>query len=271
MLFNSLPFLYGFLPLTYLVFWRFRSKRARYIWLTLTGYVFYSFWDYRFCALMATSTLVSYLAGLGLRAWDDPRRRRLCLIAPVTIDLCLLGFFKYAGFAMVNANRLGELLHLPIYLSGPTIILPVGISFYTFHTITYIVDSYRRAITPTRDLLEFSCYVSLFSQLVAGPIVRFSQIERDLENIDHSDRGRGWAPGWSLFALGMIKKVLIADTIAAAIVSAISTFFTMPITKYDQPTPQPARRSPLSMFSRSRSIWLKRTIGPATSCENSDT
>ncbi len=227
MLFNSLPFLYGFLPVTYLVFWRLRSKRSRYAWLTLTGYVFYSFWDYRFCALMATSTLVSYLAGLGLRAWDDSRRRRLCLIAPVTIDLCLLGFFKYAGFAMANANRLGELLHLPIYLSGPTIILPVGISFYTFHTITYIVDSYRRAITPTRNLLEFSCYVSLFSQLVAGPIVRFSQIERDLENIDHGDRGQGWARGWSLFALGMIKKVLIADTIAAAINPALAQYATL--------------------------------------------
>jgi len=226
-LFNSLPFLYGFLPVTYLVFWRLRSKRSRYAWLTLTGYVFYSFWDYRFCALMATSTLVSYLAGLGLRAWDDSRRRRLCLIAPVTIDLCLLGFFKYAGFAMANANRLGELLHLPIYLSGPTIILPVGISFYTFHTITYIVDSYRRAITPTRNLLEFSCYVSLFSQLVAGPIVRFSQIERDLENIDHGDRGQGWARGWSLFALGMIKKVLIADTIAAAINPALAQYATL--------------------------------------------
>ena len=227
MLFNSLPFLYGFLPLTYLVFWRLRTKRSRYAWLTVTGYVFYSFWDYRFCALMATSTLVSYLAGLGLRAWDDPRRRRLCLIAPVTIDLCLLGFFKYAGFAMANANRLGELLHLPIYLSGPTIILPVGISFYTFHTITYIVDSYRRAITPTRDLLEFSCYVSLFSQLVAGPIVRFKQIERDLENIDHGDRGRGWAPGWSLFTLGMIKKVLIADTIAAAVNPTLAQYATL--------------------------------------------
>ena len=85
MLFNSLPFLYGFLPLTYLVFWRLRTKRSRYAWLTVTGYVFYSFWDYRFCALMATSTLVSYLAGLGLRAWDDPRRRRLCLMVAAVV------------------------------------------------------------------------------------------------------------------------------------------------------------------------------------------
>jgi alginate O-acetyltransferase complex protein AlgI len=97
------------------------------------------------------------------------------------------------------------------------ILVPVGISFYTFHTITYIVDSYRRTITPTRNLLEFSCYVSLFSQLVAGPIVRFRQIENDLENLDHVDRRATLNLGWSFFAIGMIKKVLIADKIAAVI------------------------------------------------------
>src|SRR5216117_663575 len=93
----------------------------------------------------------------------------------------------------------------------------VGISFYTFHTITYIVDAYRRAITPTRKMFEFSCYVSLFSQLVAGPIVRFRQIENDLEHIDQADRARNLDIGWSFFAIGLAKKVLIADTIAAVI------------------------------------------------------
>jgi alginate O-acetyltransferase complex protein AlgI len=217
MLFNSLPFLYGFLPLTYLVFWRLHGKQARYVWLTATGYVFYSFWNYRFCALMATSTLVSYLAGLGLRSWDDPRRRRLCLIVAVTVDLCLLGFFKYASFAADTATRLADLFHLPLYLVAPKIVLPVGISFYTFHTISYIVDSYRRTVVPTRNFFEFSCYVSLFSQLVAGPIVRFRQIEQDLAAIDRHDPRASWSVGWSFFVLGMIKKVLIADTIAALI------------------------------------------------------
>jgi D-alanyl-lipoteichoic acid acyltransferase DltB (MBOAT superfamily) len=141
MLFNSLSFLYLFLPITYLVFWRLRSKTDRYLWLTLTGYVFYSFWDYRFCALMAASTAVSYLAGLGLLRWDDRQRRRLCVIAAVTIDLALLGFFKYANFAMGTVNSLAESLGWELFLSGPNIILPVGISFYTFHTITYIVDA----------------------------------------------------------------------------------------------------------------------------------
>src|SRR5256885_16587810 len=98
MLFNSLPFLYGFLPLTYLVFWRLNGKQSRYVWLTLTGYIFYAFWNYRFCALMALSMVVSYLAGLGLRTWPDPPRRRLCCTPPAPSALSLLGFFTHATF-----------------------------------------------------------------------------------------------------------------------------------------------------------------------------
>src|SRR2546427_2022710 len=217
MLFNSPLFLFAFLPVTYLVFWRLKRKDDRYVWLTLTGYLFYAAWDYRFCALMATSTVVAYLAGLGLARWADPRVRRLCLIAPITVDLSLLGFFKYANLGLHTANSVAAWLHVPLHLSGPDIVLPVGISFYTFHTITYIVDAYRRTITPTRHFFEFSCYVSLFSQLVAGPIVRFRQIEADLENIDQADRRASLNAGWSFFVIGMIKKVIVADTLAAMI------------------------------------------------------
>jgi len=102
------------------------------------------------------------------------------------------------------------------------IVLPIGISFYTFHTITYIVDAYRRTITPTRDFFEFSCYVSFFPQLVAGPIVRFSQIERDLGAIGRADREESKEAGWSFFILGLAKKVLLADTIAAVIQPALA-------------------------------------------------
>src|SRR2546422_4014727 len=127
MLFNSPLFLFAFLPVTYLVFWRLKRKDDRYVWLTLTGYLFYAAWDYRFCALMATSTVVTYLAGLGLARWDDPRVRRLCLIAPITVDLSLLGFFKYANFGLHTANSVAAWLHVPLHLSGPDIVLPVGI------------------------------------------------------------------------------------------------------------------------------------------------
>ncbi len=109
------------------------------------------------------------------------------------------------------SDAFGPWGHLPVI----SVILPVGISFYTFHTITYVVDSYRGVITPTRNFFEFSCYVSLFSQLVAGPIVRFRQVERDLENLDKADRTRRIDLGWSYFCLGLAKKVLIADTLAS--------------------------------------------------------
>jgi alginate O-acetyltransferase complex protein AlgI len=222
MLFNSFQFIYVFLPIAYLVFWALRTKRQRYVWLTIAGYVFYGFWNYRFCALMAFSTLVSYFAGRALAATEDPRRRRLYLILPVSVDLALLGFFKYAVF-FLDATRSGlSLLGISVRFPSPHIVLPIGISFYTFHTISYIVDTYRRKIVPTRDLFEFSCYVSLFSQLVAGPIVRFREVEADLESIDRTDRKTFWGIGWSYFAIGLAKKVLLADSLAAIIDPALA-------------------------------------------------
>jgi alginate O-acetyltransferase complex protein AlgI len=217
MLFNSFAFLYFFLPVTYFVFWQLKTKDQRYLWLTVTGYSFYACWNYKFCFLMAFSTAVSYLAGLGLLTWHTPFRRRLCLVIPITVDLLLLGVFKYANFLFETGNQMSEWLSLPARLPVFQIVLPVGISFYTFHTISYIVDSYRGAIKPTRNLLEFACYVSFFAQLVAGPIVRFRQVEADLENLGRADRKERLNIGWSFFVIGIVKKVLIADTIAAQI------------------------------------------------------
>jgi alginate O-acetyltransferase complex protein AlgI len=217
MLFNSFAFLYVFLPVTYVVFWRLKARDSRYIWLAFTGYVFYAFWNPKFCALMAISTLVSYLAGLGFLRWQDPIRRRLCLVVPVVVDLSLLAFFKYVNFALDTLRWLGSRAHFHVSIQPIDIVLPVGISFYTFHTITYIVDSYRGTIKPTRNIFEFACYVSLFCQLVAGPIVRFRQIEADLDRIDKAEPRGLENSAWSFFALGMVKKVLVADTIAAMI------------------------------------------------------
>jgi len=224
MLFNSLAFLYGFLPVTYLVFRHLTGKTPRYVCLAISGYVFYSFWNYKFCALMLFSTLVSYAAGLALLRWQDPVRRRLCVWIPITMDLALLGFFKYANFMVTNLNEVSSWLGGRGTLPILEIVLPVGISFYTFHTITYIVDAYRGVITPTRNFFEFVAYVSLFTQLVAGPIVRFRQIEQDFEHIDRAERHAHRDIGWSFFVIGMIKKVLIADTIAAVIDPALARY-----------------------------------------------
>jgi alginate O-acetyltransferase complex protein AlgI len=222
MLFNSFIFLFAFLPITYIVFWALRSTQARYIWLTVTGYVFYGYWDPRFCLLMAFSTLVSYSAGLGMARWPD--RKKVFLVVPIVVDLAVLAFFKYANFAIDSARSVVNFLGAEVTLPHLDIILPVGISFYTFHTITYIVDSYRGVIKPTRNLFEFSTYVSLFSQLVAGPIVRFRQIEEDLENLGAADRTRWIRLGVSFFIVGLVEKVVVADSLAAFVDPALTRY-----------------------------------------------
>jgi alginate O-acetyltransferase complex protein AlgI len=225
MLFNSQVFLFLFLPVAYLVFWLLPDKRKRYIWLTVTGYVFYAGWNWKFCFLMLFSTLVSYSAGLlFLRPGLTDRQRKYILWAPITVDLLLLGFFKYADFALGSLSSLLSFLGRPASVPHLDIILPIGISFYTFHTISYVVDSYRGTIKPTRDFWEFASYVSLFSQLVAGPIVRFRQIEADLENIGSAQRGALDYLGWSYFVIGISQKVLIADFIASIIDPALANY-----------------------------------------------
>ena len=223
MLFNSLEFLYVFLPITYLVFWRLQTKSQRYRWLTLTGYVFYGFWNYKFCALLAFSTLVSYSAGIGLLR-TDTRHRKLFLIVPIVSDLLVLAFFKYVDFGIGTINGVSSWFGWNPGFGPLNILLPVGISFYTFHNISYIVDSYRGVIRPTRNLWEYMCYVSLFSQLVAGPIVRFRQIEADLDQIDQKNRREFLNRGWSFFAVGLIEKVLIADSLATIINPALARY-----------------------------------------------
>ncbi len=224
MLFNSYVFLFVFLPITYAVFWTLRSARTRYVWLTATGYVFYGYWNPRFCLLMAFSTLVSFLAGLGLLNATDERRRKLFLIVPITIDLSLLGFFKYANFAVSSATSVIGWFGGHVVPPHWSIVLPIGISFYTFHTISYIVDSYRGVVKPTRNFFEFAAYVSLFSQLVAGPIVRFRQIEQDLEGLGSATPRRWLARGLSFLAVGLIEKVLIADSLAAFVDPALADY-----------------------------------------------
>lgn len=224
MLFNSFVFLGVFLPITYAVFWLLRTAHARYMWLAVTGYVFYGYWNPKFCLLMAFSTLVSYTAGLGFLRYTDAHRRRLCLVIPIVTDLALLGFFKYANFGLQSIRDLASALHHPLAVPQFDIILPIGISFYTFHTISYIVDSYRGVIKPTRNLFEFAAYVSLFSQLIAGPIVRFRQIETDLEAIGHADRHRWLARGIRFFIIGLVEKVVIADNLAALVDPALAHY-----------------------------------------------
>src|SRR6266496_5087620 len=114
MLFNSRVFLFVFLPVVYFVFWRLTERNHRYLWLTVSGYVFYGFWDYRFCSLMLFSTVVSYFSAIQLDRAATPKRRKFFLAAPITVDLLLLGVFKYAGFAADSLRGLAAALHMPV-------------------------------------------------------------------------------------------------------------------------------------------------------------
>jgi alginate O-acetyltransferase complex protein AlgI len=222
MLFNSYIFLFAFLPVTYVVFWALRTASARYVWLALTGYVFYGYWDARFCLLMAFTTTVSFTAGLGFRRFTSPLVRKLCLVLPITLDLLLLGFFKYANFFLTSLRNTTAVFGWHTEVPLLEVILPIGISFYTFHTITYIVDCYRGAIKPTNNIFEFAAYVSLFSQLVAGPIVRFRQIEQDLESLGQADRTRWLGIGIAYFIWGLCEKVIVADSLASFVDPALA-------------------------------------------------
>lgn len=225
MLFNSEIFLFVFLPVAYVVFWLLNSKTRRYIWLTVSGYIFYAGWNWKFCFLMLFSTLVSYCAGLlFLRPGWSETQRKCILWVPVTVDLVLLGFFKYVNFVLKSASAMLSVAGHQVAIPHLNVILPIGISFYTFHTISYVVDSYRKTITPTKNFWEFASYVSLFSQLVAGPIIRFRQIEADLENLGQARRGALDHVGWSYFIIGLSQKVLLADLIAVIIDPALANY-----------------------------------------------
>jgi alginate O-acetyltransferase complex protein AlgI len=221
-LFNSYIFLFGFLPSVLVGCWALRNKNLRLAFLTVSSWFFYAWWDWRFLPLMLSTTTVDYIGALLIDRTDDERRRRLLLAVSLGTNLSLLGYFKYAGFFLDSLDGMGSTLGLGTPFPELHIVLPIGISFYTFHTISYIVDSYRGVIRPTRNLWEFGTYVSLFSQLIAGPIVRFRQIEEDLEALGHADRTRWLGRGISFFIVGLVEKVLVADSIAAFVDPALA-------------------------------------------------
>ena len=161
MLFNSYLFLFGFLPPVFVGCWALRRKNLRLAFLTLSSWFFYAWWDWRFLPLMLSTTMVDYVAALALQRTDDERRRRLLLIGSLSINLSLLGYFKYAGFFVGSLNGIGRALGAPVDLPDLHILLPIGISFYTFNSMSYTIDVFRRRVTPTKHLLEYTTFVAL--------------------------------------------------------------------------------------------------------------
>ncbi|MFC1612609.1 MBOAT family O-acyltransferase [Patescibacteria group bacterium] len=210
-------FIFAFFPITFLIFWWLKGKNQRYIWLTIASYIFYGYWNWWFTSLMAVSTVVDFFAAQYIHKTNETKKRRIALILSLCTNLGLLGFFKYFNFGLDTIASIAQLFNLSPTLPVINIILPIGISFYTFQTMSYTIDVYRRKLAPTNNFYEFACYVSLFPQLIAGPIVRFSSIVKDLENINNFSKVSNFHRGLSMFVIGLGKKVIIADAIARII------------------------------------------------------
>ncbi|MCV3273782.1 MBOAT family O-acyltransferase [Roseobacter sinensis] len=184
--------------------------------LLVASYVFYGAWDWRFLSLILLSTVVDYLVGLAMAREPRDQRRRHLLGISLAVNLGMLGIFKYLGFFVDSFINLSNSLGIPADPVVLGIVLPVGISFYTFQTLSYTIDIYRRDLEPTRDFLDFALFVAFFPQLVAGPIERASNL---LPNIS-MPRQLSWealARGSVLCLVGLIKKIVIADGVAPSV------------------------------------------------------
>tara|TARA_Y100000589_G_scaffold166696_1_gene158676 strand:- start:3356 stop:4792 length:1437 start_codon:yes stop_codon:yes gene_type:complete len=214
MLFNSLDFAI-FLPIVFLLYWFVAQKNLKLqnALIVLASYVFYGWWDWRFLSLIIFSTVVDYLIGQKLRVEEKQSKRKVLLWTSIIVNLGFLGFFKYYNFFLENFVDAFSLFGMQINANSLNIILPVGISFYTFQTLSYTIDVYKKKLEPTKDFIAFSAFVCFFPQLVAGPIERATNLlpqfykKRTFEYHKAVD-------GMRQILWGLFKKVVIADNCA---------------------------------------------------------
>ena len=228
MVFSSHLFLFYFLPTVLLLYYA-APRRLKHLALTLLSYLFYGWANPLFVVLMLSSTVVDYLCGLALTgqlrrgAWTEPmpllergcertRGQKWAVFISVCTNLSLLGFFKYFNFGVENYNWLMGVLGLGDYQWQTVlrITLPLGISFYTFQSMSYSIDVYRGHARGIRNFIDFACYVSMFPQLVAGPIIRFQEVAEQLQSRTHT--AEKFARGVAFISLGLAKKVLLANS-----------------------------------------------------------
>ncbi len=214
MSFVSPLFLWFFMPVTLAAYWL-SPRRWRNGLVAVASLVFYTWGAGAYTALLLSAIVVNYTAGIAVdssRLRERPGARRAVLLAAVTWDLGILVVWKYAGFAAQQIDALSSALglgHTPIL----SLALPIGISFFTFHHLSYVVDVYRHSRPAQKSLVQFVTYIAMFPQLVAGPIVRYREISEQLADTGR-DRLRDFTSGFPRFALGLAKKVIVADMIA---------------------------------------------------------
>jgi alginate O-acetyltransferase complex protein AlgI len=211
-LFNSYVFLFGFLPVVLLGWWGLaRWRQLRLAFLTGASWFFYAWWDWRYLPLLIGATSVDYVAGLLIAGSESETRRRLLLAASLATNIGILAYFKFAGFFLGSLDGIGSALGLGAPLPSLHIILPVGISFYTFNSMSYTIDIFRRRIEPTHNVLEYTTFVALFPHLIAGPIVRFTDLAEQLRRLTPRLTSENAARGAYFLSCGLVKKLLIAD------------------------------------------------------------
>lgn len=212
MLFQHSEFIL-FLLVVFAVFLLLRGGRSRGMLLLVSSYGFYAAWEVSYLALIAFSTIVDFTVGRCLGRTKEPSRRRALLIVSVIANLGLLATFKYALFLTSSTSWLLGLVGVGLEIPSPSFLLPVGISFYTFQSMSYTFDVYRRKIEPVKSLGQFALYIAFFPQLVAGPIVRASQMLPQLVDLKPA-RWTHVEAAIRRFLRGLVKKVVIADTLA---------------------------------------------------------
>jgi alginate O-acetyltransferase complex protein AlgI len=210
--FVSLSYLL-FVPAVLMTYWLV-PRRGRVWVLLVASYIFYGAWDARFLTLVWVSTIVDFVVAKKLGSSEDQRVRRGLLSASLSVNLCILGFFKYAGFFVDSAEAALSRVGLESSGGSLQILLPVGISFYTFQTLSYTIDVYRRQVEPERRLSVFALYVAYFPQLVAGPIERATRLMPQLGALPGRVSNSALSSGMRLILLGLVQKVLIADMVA---------------------------------------------------------
>ena len=213
MVFNSYTFIAFFIVVLILHSLPF-NWRTKKINLLLASYVFYAAWNPPFILLLWLSTVVDYFVGRSLYHQENKSKRRLLLIVSLIGNLGMLCFFKYGGFLLDNFTQLVNLLGMDYHPAKPNIILPAGISFYTFTTLCYTIDMYKRKSEPVKSMLDFSLFVTFFPHLVAGPIVRPPQLVPQFETPRQATR-KQLLQGLFLLSLGLFMKVVLADSMLA--------------------------------------------------------
>ncbi|APS38794.1 MBOAT family O-acyltransferase [Salegentibacter sp. T436] len=221
MLFNSISYLL-FSPLVFTIYWLLKKKlNIQNLFILIASYFFYACWDYRFLVLIIFSTLVDFFVGIQLNKQKTPGKRRYLLAISIFTNLSLLGFFKYYNFFIDSWVEFTSIIGLNINFNTLNIILPVGISFYTFQTLSYTIDIYKQRIKPTKDLIAFSAFVSFFPQLVAGPIERASSLLPQFKKMRNFNFIQARS-GIELIIWGLFQKIVIADNCA----TYVNTIFT---------------------------------------------